>query len=87
MNQKKFFVVVDFVIYLVALLLSINENCYDPRPSLNCILRTIEECADKRVWSRCFFNYLLITLAQLLHSILPFYFSDALRVVKVKRAQ
>lgn len=70
--------------YLVALLLTINQHCYDPRPSLSCILHTIEDCPDKGVWSRSYFNYLLITLAQLLHEVPPFYFSDALRVIKVK---
>lgn len=70
--------------YLVAMLLPMIENGYDPRPALYVILRSIEHC-DQQLLDEIHVNYVLISLAQLLHVISPFYMIDALRLVKVQR--
>lgn len=83
MNLKRYDALVDFQIYLIALLPTISDNCHDPRPLLNCIQQTHEECPEKSIWTGSYFNYLLITLAELLHIIPSFYLPDALRLIKV----
>ncbi|XP_031635799.1 focadhesin [Contarinia nasturtii] len=71
----------DYQIYLIALILSMNEFGYDPRNAIATILksiRKINETLDENV-----IDYMLICMAQIIHSISPFYLGNALEIIKV----
>lgn len=81
-NQSK--IVVDFQMYLMALIQSLLELGYDPRNSFDVIIRTIELLPEEYVQTELL-DFNLISMSKIVHIIPPFYLNDALRVVKVSK--
>lgn len=83
LNAGNFQAASDLQFYLIALLVPLTENCFDPRPVLNCVLKSMRLCRQKDVNSQSFSSLLLVSLANLLHTVSPFYLVDILTVIKV----
>lgn len=81
-KQEKREAALDFGVYLMAVISSLIENGYDPCPALN----TIHDCMQKHnffVMNIEFMDYALVSIAQILHKISPFYLEYALPIVKL----
>lgn len=71
---------INLTIYLTSILNDLINWCYDPRPTLNIILRVLYKFnkIDTTI-----LNLILIILAKTLHIITPIYFMDTIRLLKV----
>lgn len=83
LNSKQTAAAFDLQMHQVALLKDLVNFGYDPRPSLNVLLRTLKQITiDDPKKSTAFHNYLLILLADLSHIVSPVYLVDILRILK-----
>lgn len=69
---------IDLVIYQALVATNLIAQAVDPRPTFQCILRTLQVTQK---YSRHFYNIILILLSEILHSIPPMYLSDLIRIV------
>lgn len=73
----------EYQVLLTSLVLSLMKFGYDPRNGLNAILQTIQQTNGQSIDVDEVFDYILITMSQILHNITPFYLGSALEVIKV----
>lgn len=72
----------EYQIFLASLIHSLIEYGIDPRNALNAIFNTIqsvEQSIDDEI-----FDFMLITMSQIIHNIAPFYLRNALEILKVR---
>lgn len=72
-------------VYLISLVHVLIEYGYDPRNALVTTLRTIQHSNGQSVDFEIF-DFMLISMSQIIHNITPFYLGAAVEVTKVSRA-
>lgn len=86
LNAKRFSIALDMQFNQVALLSDLVKMGYDPRPALNVLRRTLSEVQQEKSETTLeFYNFVLIALAELLHTVSPVYLMDVLSVLQVMR--
>lgn len=80
MSENNLNAAIDFEMYLIALVPSLLELGYDPKNYFDLVIRTIQANNES---SSELIDYNLISIAQIVHAVSPFYLYDALRVIKV----
>lgn len=83
LETKNFECAIDYQVMLTSLALSLIESGHDPRNALGTVLRTIEQISDQSIDDSDIFDFILITMSQIIHKIPPFYLGSALGIVKV----
>lgn len=83
LETNNFECAIDYQVLLTSLTLSLIESGNDPRNALDTILRTIEQISDQSIDDSDIFDFILITMSQIIHKIPPFYLGSALSIVKV----
>lgn len=72
----------EYQIYLISLTQILIENGIDPRNAFNTILKTIQNVGQRSIDDEIF-DYMLITMSQIIHNISPLYLRNALEIIKV----
>lgn len=72
---------IDLLLNLVAVIPSMLEHDQDPRNALRLIARIIKD--DDGAMTAKIHDFLLVSMSQILHGILPFYLDDVVQVLKV----
>lgn len=71
----------DFEVNLIALIPSMLEYGHDPRNIFKIVLRSMQK-EDENIDSE-FYEFVLISMSEIIHTISPFYLEDVFEVIKV----
>lgn len=83
-KKQNFSAAIDFQYYLLAIVHSLVDFAFDPSPALISILSGLQQ-HDAIKSDDAFVDYILISIAQIIHKISPFYLDICLHLVKVSK--